>query len=622
MATLRDGRFIFIHADRRNLMLEHAVTTALTSHAAADDGAIAAASSNEAAFQLIYGGAVHAVALNAAQSLIALVCPFGSAAASSTAATPTRSDGPTSVLRLFSFARGEVGQLLDELVTAEACDLVWIGNRHLALDVRGASDGAGTSLSRPRHAQPAAGATAPSVILVEVSAAPERLRWVRQERMASSPVCAADAVLCDIRVDKQCLRFWDLQKGKVARECVLPNRRCRQGKSRTVLAACSEGPFVFVVNDDWTLHGFHVGRRAVREMKPMLSQFESQSVNAALHSSGGGGGGARVTESADEADAAASVTGAPPPASLSSTRAAVVAHPTARPRLFARAVGDTQVLVALQGSPVVLQCACDVSGRRDDTAEWSVVAKMRLPRRMYTTSEVVGLSTRGCLLRHYESAEEGAPPSSTRARTVAYSVLPLEMRATGKGAAEALPVASATEPKTSAPSAALQQERTASTPLNQAPETESKRQRKKRAAAAAAAAAAAGAAGSGVDAPPSRTATAPAATSGSTGCVESEPAAGAGRGSAQSSLQRAVGRLLVHAGVSSKSNFPTAFARDEACAAPAPEASGTGDAAPPAADAPAADAGGWCMSDAWMTAGGVVVGVVLGVLVMRRYALI
>ncbi|CAJ1035304.1 hypothetical protein Q4I32_007068 [Leishmania shawi] len=625
MTTLKDGRFMFIHADRHNLLLEQSVkaaavspssTTATT--AAAKEGVAAALSLASSTFQLLYGGVVHAFALNATQSHIALVCPAGSAAATSAAAGHLRGDGPSTVLRLFSFSCGEVGELIDELVTAEACDVVWVGSRHLALEVRRFSRGGDGEVAVPSLSTSPLSAPVASTILIEVTKAPEKLRWVRQDEAAASPVSAPGSVLCDIHVGKQSLRFWDLQKGKVMQECGLPNRRSRHGKTRMATATCSDGSFVFVVNDDWTVHGFHVGKRTVRELKPMLSQFESQSVNLANNR----GGCAKLSEENNDGHG---VTGAGKEAESSMPRPpskiSTPPHKLACPRLFARAINDTQVLLALQGSSTILQCACESKTSRSD--EWTVVAKMRLPRRLQATCEVVGLSTRGCLVRQFELTEGSVQTSTAAApsgaqtgasvngqNTVAYFVVPLEMKATGK-ASVAVAVTcgnagtterSAATPKTD--TVGEESERTSVAPSvpSETSWAEGKRKRKKKSIAVAA----------NSDAPASATSPeAPSASASDTGNAES---GSSGRCNAEHPLQRAVLRLLVHAGISGKDQFTGAFAKDTA--------SDGVDTAGAAAAAPAACGHKWHSTDTFVTAGGVVIGVVLGLLVMRHFALL
>ncbi|KAG5469113.1 hypothetical protein LSCM4_02510 [Leishmania orientalis] len=628
MATLKDGRFMFIHADRRNLLLERQVravaaspsSTATSTTAAEKSGASAAPSpTSSLAYQLVYGGVVHAFALNAAQSRIAMVCPRGSEAATSAAARHLRDGGPNTVLRLFSFSRGEVGELIDELVTAEACDVVWVGHRHLALEVHRSCEGAGGEAAASSPSTYPSSAPTTATVLIEVSKTPERLKRVRHDHAAASPVSAPGSVLCDVHVGKQSLRFWDLQKGKVTRECALPNRRCRHGKTRTAAATCSDGPFVFVVNDDWTVHGFHVKRRTVRELKPMLSQFESQSVNIANNR----GGNAKVGAANSEGQEAAEVgEGEEPPTPPQPAKTSVLARELARPRLFARAVSDTQVLLALQGSSTILQCACGSKGSHD--VEWSVVAKMRLPRRLQASCEVVGLSTRGCLVRQYEVAEGGSKKCTAAApsgawtgasgnshKTAAYVVVPLDMKATGKAPVEmaaAPPTvaalygsAGASESSAAAAKAdaATGSNREAAATPELASETsrmEGKRKRKKTSAPSAAAAAS------------------PVATCTRAHGTDSGEARRGDCGSAGGPLQRAVRRLLVHAGIGDKDQLLGAFAKDAA--------TDEADPAAVAATAPQVRRGEWYSTDVLMTAGGLVVGAALGALVMRRLSLL
>ncbi|GET91944.1 hypothetical protein, conserved [Leishmania tarentolae] len=633
MTTLKDGRFLFIHADRHNLLLEQSAKVASVSPSSTTTVTATATSlpASSPTFQLVYGGVVHAFALNAAQSHIAMICPSGSAAATSAAAGHLRGDGPSTVLRLFSFSSGEVGALIDELVTTEACGVVWVGNRHLALDVR--------LFTERVHREAAASSPSSmpsdpvtSTILIEVTKTPEKLKYMRQDHATASPVSVLGSFLCEIRVAKQSLRFWDLRKEKVTHECVLPNRRHRQGKTRVAAAACSDGPFVFVVNDDWTVHGFYVRNNSVRELKPMLSQFESQLLNVAnsyLRN-------AKVKEMNNEGQGVAEGgEGGEPLMQAQPIKSSALAHKLARPRLFACAISDKQVLLALQGSSTVLQCACQSKGSHDD--EWVVVAKMHLTRRLHAMCEVVGLSPRGCLVRQYELTDSSGPTSTAdvqshawmRApangqKTVAYFVVPLEMKATGKasvGKVVPLPpvIAACGSSDTTEGSAVAPRANTAggkngetavtSAVASEASRTEGKRKRKKKSSAPADAAV-----NGDASAHPSASATSPAATSTSVSGTGNAQGGGRDHGSAGSPLQGAVRRLLVHAGIAGKDQFHDAFAKDDARYVV--------DVA--AADVPAAPERGreWYSTDMLMSAGGVVVGVVLGVVLMRRLGLL
>ncbi|KAG5495161.1 hypothetical protein JKF63_02215 [Porcisia hertigi] len=640
MATLRDGRFVFIHACRQNLLVEQAVKAAAVSPSststvktAATKGSAAAASSPpySSTFQVLYGGVVHAFALNAAQSHLALVCPAGSAAAMSPESIHLGVDAVKTVLRLFSFSCGEVGELIDELVTEEACDVVWVGNRYLALDVRRSSKGIDVEATAASRLSSTSSTPSTSIILIEVTRTPEKLKFVRQDEGVVSPVSAPGSSLCDIHVGRQSLRFWNLKKGKVTWECTLPNRR-RRRKIRTAAATCSAGPFVFVVNNDWTVHGFHVDRHAVRELQPMLSQFESLSVNIAKNRSDKMKMGEANSDGKVVVDGEVEDSSIPP----HSANISPPTHGPARPRLFAYAISDTQVLLALQGSPTIIQCACEAKGASN--VEWVVVAKMRLPPRLHPTCEVVGISARGCLVRQYgveEGAGQASPPASALAdartgapanvlKTVTYFVVPLEMKATGKAPVEAAvlpPMVSAVSDCTGAKKssvATLNADRACekSGVMGAAPEgssvasrKEGKRKRKKKSS------------GANVDTP--LPTSLPAATPKSLSGVGNNEANINGHRSAVGPLQCAVARLLVHIGISDKGELLGASPSGDATRA----TDSTTDAAPlPAtgsvAAAPSANGCGWNSVDVLITVGGAVVGVVLGTLVLRRFSLL
>ncbi|KPA81140.1 hypothetical protein ABB37_04484 [Leptomonas pyrrhocoris] len=610
MATLKDGRFVFIHADSHHLLLERP-------SAISDDAATRATSSTPLATQLLYGGVVYAFALNKAQTRIAMVCPSVSAAASATP-NPERLDAPQAVLRLFSFSNGEVGELLTELITAMAQRVAWVGDRYLALDVPPDKDRS-TPFTSPANSKTTPSNTS-STILVEVGKAPVRLRVIREDTTSASPAAGPGFILCDICTTRRSLRLWDLQRNKMMSECQLPNRRCRHGKARVAVATSSDGPFVFVVNDDWTVHGFYVGRSGtVHTPRPVLTQFESQTVNRALQGNTSaaainkveGRGDEGADRSEREEENVPDRTGRSPRSS--STHG--VALPA--PKLHTRMLSETQVLLALTGSSTVLQCTYNPKGKDE---ELKVVAKMRLTRRFHATAEVVGLSKKACLVCQRDAAANNDDDDDEPAKSVCtYFALPLEMKPTGQAAAEAVvAVTESTEEGTESGGVGCSGGVAVGEGSAAAATTEQKRKRKRNKKAAAAS----DAESDGAATLPPSTAAAAAANEAAAG-ASSPPA---GRGGTGGPTQRAVERLLVHAGISEKIQLPNAFTRDGGSSG-AREGRST-----PAVPTDAANGGGTnspspnnkkrLSTDALYTAGGVVVGAVVMMCVMRKLALL
>lgn len=630
MTTLRDGRFVFIHAERQYLLVEQAQQGG--GNAAATSAAKGALMS-PIPTQLLYGGTVYAFALNATQTCIALLCPVSNAAALSTA-TAESFNSASAVLRLFSFARGEVGELLGELVTVLARRVVWIGDRYIALDVQRNHSAQPASSSIPPSLTPAqagtnatVAASTSSTILVEVTKSSHRLKLLREDKTSAAPVAGPGSILCDVCPAKQRLRLWDLQRNKTMGECQLLNRKCRHGKPRVAAATGSDGPFVFVVNDDWTVHGFYVGRNGtVHAPKPMLTQFESQSVNQAARSSSTTTAAKRKEEceAAVEDGSAESEAAEEQDAGKGSYTAKKDRSPhnlsLPTPQLHVCKVSETQVLLALTGSPTILQCAYDPKSK---DAELKVVAKMRLPRRLQATAEVVGLAQTTCLVLQRESGENADEKGEGKGSST-YLLLPLEMKATGKAVVESAKSGESSVAKASnfakeevVCSGAMGVE--AGAGAEEASEGKRKEKKKKNKKSAANVAAEA-------------EESAPASLAKATVPASASPAA-EGRSRAAGPTQRAVERLLVHVGITGKEQLPYAFASEVeskvgGARANAGEDSGrklaSPTAGPPNVGGPASPVqkGTWLSTDALVTAGGAVLGVVLGVAIVRKLSLL
>ncbi|KPI89502.1 hypothetical protein ABL78_1378 [Leptomonas seymouri] len=621
MATLKDGRFVFIHAEREYLFIEHPST--VSGDAAAKDSTVA-----PLATQLLYGGVVYAFGLNTAQTRIVMVCPTASAAASATPSTG-RLNATQAVLRLFSFSNGEVGELLCELITVMSRRVTWVGDRYIALDLPADSHShnRNTLLTASTAAAPtsskATGGTS-STMLVEVLKSPTRLKVLRVDESVAYPTAGPGSILCGVCITKQVLRVWDLQRSKLTSECQLPNRKCRHGKTRTAVATGSVGPLVFVVNDDWTVHAFHVGRNGtLHTPKPVLTQFESQSVSRARQGSISAGMDKDVDsalhEGADQreghGDGAEGPERPPRPSS-----APTFALPT--PQLLACALSEAQVLLALTGSSTILQIAHDPKGKDD---ELKVVAKMRLPRRFHATAEVVGLSKKKCLVRQREPLEMAAH-DEVAGRTCGYFVLPLEMKPAGKGSAmDVVAEESAEESNEAAARGNTERgvmdrnDSTAETgpageTFTAVVPTDGKRKRKKSKKAAAVS-----------DAEDSAAAAPASSTAGSGVPAAAAALPPAGQSCTGGPTQRAVQRLLLQVGLSPHDRMPNAIVREgriggfrsEGGALTAATETASGDLSDPL---PAKQ--NWLPTDVVYTAGGVVVGAVMMFCVMRRLSLL
>jgi hypothetical protein len=609
MTTLKDGRFVFIHAERHHLLIEQQVGNG-NGGAATKNTAV----SSPLPTQLLYGGTVYAFALNAAQTRIALACPTASAAVS-TVQDPEHHSVSHSVLRLFSFTNNEVGELLGEFMTAVPQRIIWVSERYIALNVITLHDegSRGAVIAAPRVTNGRAGQAFSSIILLEVTKSPVKIKLVREDKTSAAPAAGPGSVLCDLCPGKQTLRLWDLQRSKMTGECPLPNRKCRHGKARTATTTASEGPFVLVANDDWTVHVFYVGKGgAVHTPKPMLTQFESQSTRRVTQESAApdiGADGQGQGEQGEMGEAGVKIhddaANTDQPSHLSS-----VAHSSAlpAPQLHVRLLSDTQVLVALTGSPVVLQCVYDPKTKAE---ELTVVAKMRLPRRLWATAEVVALSRTKCLVRE-RVVTEGEATEEAGQSTSTYIALPLELKATGKGTVETPVAAERAGDKcgtavidiVSSGGAEMQSAAAAAA-------GEKKRKKKKRKTTAAADVAV-----------EENVPKLPGAPSGAaTGTTSSSSSPAGGRSRAGGATQRAVERLLVYVGISGKDQLPNAFAKDDGKGSRTPAAAVTVAAKADGTNPPLRKEG-WLSTDALVTMGGVVVGLVVGVCVMRRLSLL
>lgn len=589
MATLKDGRFIFIHADRQHLLIEQSSTAAA---AAAGAPTAAGVPVTPVSTHLLYGGVVHAFALNAAQTRIAMICPAYSAAAATAVVAhnghPDDAADAQAVLRLFSFAGGEVGELIDELVTVAAQSVVWVADRYLALS-RHANAAAAPSHSDSNTTTSSSASPAAATVLVEVIKSSQRLRLLREDKTSIAPTAGPGSLLCDVAAARQSVRLSDLQRSKTMTEAVLPNRKCRHGKARVAASSCSDGPFLFVANDDWTVHGFYVGRGgSLHAPRPMLTQFESQSASQSAAKTG-------EEEKEEESQAV------PRPAAVPF------------PRLHVRMLSDTQVLLGLTGSPTILQCAYDPTSKEEG---WVLAAKMRLPRRLHATAQLVGLSKNRCLVcqRAPLEAEDGEEGQEQR-RSCTYLSLPLEMRSTGKNTVQADTQAPEATALTAAAAEAEGEKgenaAAAAAAASNGTTAEGKKKRKKKAKAAASSDGEGGTAN-----PPS--AAASEAGGGNGGGGGNATAGGSGP------TQRAVQRLLVHAGISGKDQVPNAFVREErAETSAAPSGEGTAAAAGAAAAARVPAGGKSRVSmETMVNVGCAVLGVAIGVTIMRKLSFV
>lgn len=69
------------------------------------------------------------------------------------------------------------------------------------------------------------------------------------------------------------VHFYDTQKEKVVESYCVPNRRGRQNVLRTVCSSTADKNFVFIGNDDATLHSVYVTKGSVRKLTPMQLEF-------------------------------------------------------------------------------------------------------------------------------------------------------------------------------------------------------------------------------------------------------------------------------------------------------------------------------------------------------------
>lgn len=66
------------------------------------------------------------------------------------------------------------------------------------------------------------------------------------------------------------LVFWWLDPDKIDDNYILPHRRTKRNNIRHVIGTCFSGNFVFVANNDASLHGIYITRGSVRRLKPLL----------------------------------------------------------------------------------------------------------------------------------------------------------------------------------------------------------------------------------------------------------------------------------------------------------------------------------------------------------------
>lgn len=223
MAVLADGRFLFI-GENHQLYLE---------------------TRDEGSFSLLFGGAIVSFAYNESLGIIALVCPkdltFG---------VGTSQQQVDTTVRLYTLASDELQDLVAELETPPATQVLWVEDRFVV-------------------------ASNPDGVTSIMEFTGKALRLYVQDS-GVFPFAALHSLGLVGRGDQR-VTLWDLTKNKAVDAVSLPNRVGKRGFKRSVAATSCTGSFVWVINSDATAHGLYVAKGTVRLVSPLISDFCSAS---------------------------------------------------------------------------------------------------------------------------------------------------------------------------------------------------------------------------------------------------------------------------------------------------------------------------------------------------------
>lgn len=144
-----------------------------------------------------------------------------------------------------------------------------------------------------------------------------------------------------LEAENHTVHFYDTQKQKVVESYAVPNRRGRQNVLRTVCSSAADKNFVFIGNDDATLHSVYVTKGSVRKLTPMQLEFAPSRQRHSNNGQTPNSGNTNNTEtgSVNEEDIAL-------PAETANSGPA--ANP---PRVICTALSSGQVLVGLDQPP-------------------------------------------------------------------------------------------------------------------------------------------------------------------------------------------------------------------------------------------------------------------------------